>query len=679
MQEILNALSYLSQYGKKLATVDNSAKLYELIFDFFEQAFLCSQAAVYLKDPTATALTFAAGRGIARSSASIDTMDRIGEDLKGRTVLTGEVQFAVDASASRADSETLSEAAVPLCLGSDVIGVVEATSRTRQFRESDAAVLSVFSEMIKETVSAIRLKETLDRRTRKLSQVVKAGQCFSAVISLKTHLERILSSAFDALSPEGIEVRLFEVGSSFLTTSASWGKPYQPSEVAVRRDVGIIGTALATQRPSIVPSPNDRDALGDSSSRYLSEIAVPLIFQGEVLGVLHLHHSLENAFDETDLLYAAVFADLIAHTVGSSKLEEKLAAAGVTLDNNLREMSRLNGELGDYSKRIFTINENLESRLKNLTAIHEAGKAFTSSLDLDATLSTILEMTSQIIGSTAAAIKLLDDETKEFCTRAQSGSTADIADSCTILEVPLQIGNKKIGIFELVCKTEDGLAADERRMIETIASQAAVAIENARLFKNTQQICYDTLKSLAQALEARDDYTRGHSERVARIARLIAEEMNLSDEDIETIENAALLHDIGKIGIRDDVLLAPRKLTDKEFSAIKEHSVFGNTILMPLKFLGKIRECVRHHHERWDGTGYPDSLAAGDIPTASRIIAVADTYDAMTSNRPYRKSISSALAVREITSQSGLQFDPKVVDAFMRVLAAHGQNGLGSL
>jgi putative nucleotidyltransferase with HDIG domain len=447
----------------------------------------------------------------------------------------------------------------------------------------------------------------------------------------------------------------------------------------VRRDVGIIGTALATQRPSIVPSPNDRDALGDSSSRYLSEIAVPLIFQGEVLGVLHLHHSLENAFDETDLLYAAVFADLIAHTVGSSKLEEKLAAAGVTLDNNLREMSRLNGELGDYSKRIFTINENLESRLKNLTAIHEAGKAFTSSLDLDATLSTILEMTSQIIGSTAAAIKLLDDETKEFCTRAQSGSTADIADSCTILEVPLQIGNKKIGIFELVCKTEDGLAADERRMIETIASQAAVAIENARLFKNTQQICYDTLKSLAQALEARDDYTRGHSERVARIARLIAEEMNLSDEDIETIENAALLHDIGKIGIRDDVLLAPRKLTDKEFSAIKEHSVFGNTILMPLKFLGKIRECVRHHHERWDGTGYPDSLAAGDIPTASRIIAVADTYDAMTSNRPYRKSISSALAVREITSQSGLQFDPKVVDAFMRVLAAHGQNGLGSL
>ncbi len=677
MQELLNALLLLSQYGSKLAAVNNSAKLYELIFDFFEQAYLCDEASVYLKDAASEALTYAAGRGGQKERITVLPV-RIGEDLKGRTVLTQSVQFAVDASVP-SDIGRLSEAAVPLCLGNDVIGVIEARSRTRQFRESDLSLLSVFAEMVKEAVSSIHLKQTLDRRTRKLSQVVKAGQSFSAVISLKTHLERILDAASEALSPEGIEVRLFDDGGAFLVTAAVWGQSYRTSSHPIPRDFGILGTALATKRPSIVPAPNDVDSPDEIENQYLSEIAVPLIFQGEVQGVLHLFHRKKNAFDDTDLLFAAVFADRVADTVGCARLEERLSVSEIALENNLHEMTRLNAELGEYSKRIYLINENLECRLKNLTTIHEAGKAITSSLDLDDTLATILDMTSQIIGLTAATIKLVDDETKEFHTRAQSGSVAEVSSACTILEVPLQVGNKKIGIFELVCKTEQGLGDDERRMVETLASQAAVAIENARLFKNTQQICYDTLKSLAQALEARDDYTRGHSERVARIARHIAEEMQLPSEEIDTIENAALLHDIGKIGIRDDVLLAPRKLSEKELSVIKEHSVFGNTILMPLKFLGKIRECVRHHHERFDGTGYPDGLSGEDIPTASRIIAVADTYDAMTSNRPYRQSISSDAAVREITGESGRQFDPAVVEAFMRALAILGPTGLSSL
>jgi putative nucleotidyltransferase with HDIG domain len=215
-------------------------------------------------------------------------------------------------------------------------------------------------------------------------------------------------------------------------------------------------------------------------------------------------------------------------------------------------------------------------------------------------------------------------------------------------------------------------------MLETLASQAAIAIENARLFEDTQRIYYETLKSLARALEARDDYTRGHSERVADLSLAIAQDLGLDDEQLHLIYNSALLHDIGKIGVRDAILLKPRKLTEQEMAVIRKHPTFGNAILGPLKFLGEVSELVKHHHERWDGTGYPSGLKGEAIPLASRIIAVADTYDAMTSTRPYRAAIPHQDAIDEIRREAGSQLDPTVVEAFLRVVERRMGDAVGS-
>ena len=272
-------------------------------------------------------------------------------------------------------------------------------------------------------------------------------------------------------------------------------------------------------------------------------------------------------------------------------------------------------------------------------------------------------MTRDIVDTSSSTIKLLDHETKELRVRASSGV---MVQGEAMVDVPLRVGDRTIGVFELAAGKAFG--DEERRMLETLASQASIAIENARLFDETQRTYYDTLRSLAGALEARDSYTQGHSERVAKLSMRIAEELGLPEEDRKEIYSAALLHDIGKIGVRDEVLLKPGRLTPEEMNIIRGHPIFGDAILGPLKFLGKVAGMVRHHHERWDGNGYPDKLKGEDIPLASRIVAVADSFDALTSDRPYRDRKTLGETLRIVEEESGRQFDPQVVRALFGVL-----------
>jgi putative nucleotidyltransferase with HDIG domain len=276
-------------------------------------------------------------------------------------------------------------------------------------------------------------------------------------------------------------------------------------------------------------------------------------------------------------------------------------------------------------------------------------------------------MTQEIVDSSSTTIRLIDQETEELRVKVQVGEEKE-GEPMARIDLPLKVGEKTIGMFELA--SARGYGDEEKRLLETLASQAAIAIENARLFEDTQRTYYDTLRSLAGALEARDSYTRGHSQRVADLSLKLAEKLDVDADERREIYSAALLHDIGKIGVRDEILLKPGKLSDDEMETIRSHPIFGDAILAPLKFLGKVTGMVKHHHERWDGKGYPDELAAEQIPLASRIVAVSDTYDALTSDRPYRSRRTHEEALAIIKEESGAQFDPSVVDALLSVMSA---------
>ena len=187
-----------------------------------------------------------------------------------------------------------------------------------------------------------------------------------------------------------------------------------------------------------------------------------------------------------------------------------------------------------------------------------------------------------------------------------------------------------------------------------------------------------TIRALAEAVDAKDAYTRGHSERVGVYASKIAREMNFAKDFIERVYIAGLLHDVGKIGVRDAVITKPSRLTPEEYEEIKKHPEIGAKILEPVDFLKDVAACVRHHHEWYDGSnrGYPERLSGDQIPLPSRIILVADTVEAMTSDRPYRKALSLEAVVSEIHRFTGTQFDPKVSQAFVRLIEREGESFL---
>jgi HD-GYP domain-containing protein (c-di-GMP phosphodiesterase class II) len=241
--------------------------------------------------------------------------------------------------------------------------------------------------------------------------------------------------------------------------------------------------------------------------------------------------------------------------------------------------------------------------------------------------------------------------------------------SKSFIAVPLKIKNKVIGVINVNSKRKrQQFNERDVKLLDILADQAAVAIDNIQLYKNMKGMYVGTIKMLAKAIDAKDPFTKGHSERVTEFAVEIAKEMQLPEKLIRNVEFAALIHDIGKIGVKDSVLAKPSRLSDSEYEMIKKHPVIGEQIIAPIEFLTNIAPLVLYHHEHFDGSGYLEGLKGDEIPIGARILIVADSFEAMISDRPYSKSMTQKQAIQELKDNSGSQFDPQVVEAFLRVI-----------
>jgi HD-GYP domain-containing protein (c-di-GMP phosphodiesterase class II) len=237
-----------------------------------------------------------------------------------------------------------------------------------------------------------------------------------------------------------------------------------------------------------------------------------------------------------------------------------------------------------------------------------------------------------------------------------------------ILAIPIRSLNRLIGVVEAINKANfTKFDFSDAIILDTIADVSGVILVTADLYEKLERLFKSIIDSLVASLDARDEYTKGHSERVRLYSTEIARELGFGKNELSRLQLSAILHDIGKIGVPDSILNKPGNLLPEEYEIIKRHPVIGYEILKYVEDFEDVREGVKYHHERFDGSGYPEGLKGNEIPTFARIIAIADAFDAMTSNRPYRKALPFEVALNEISKGKGTQFDPEIVDAFLKV------------
>ena len=355
-----------------------------------------------------------------------------------------------------------------------------------------------------------------------------------------------------------------------------------------------------------------------------------------------------------------------------------------------------------------------QKALKDLATLYRVGNIINALQDSSQLLNTIMDIVFEVVKADRGFLALLNEETGELVPKAvrrrkelrdtssltisegiikrvmDKGTSLLIADALaderfrgrdsivaqnirSCLCVPLKSHSRILGFIHVdTLATSNAFSKDDLRVLSAIGMQAGIAIENARLFEKLQELMFGCIRALVATIEAKAPYWRYHSQRVADISLAIAKELDLSSEEQKTIKLAALLHDVGKIGTPEPILNKDDTLTPQQRAVVHSHSARGATIISNIKGIEDIVQAVRYHHERFDGTGYPDGLKAEAAPLYSRIIALADAYDAMTSIRPYRQSKPLDEVLSEIKKEAGVQFDPKIVDALLSALSKQG-------
>lgn len=358
------------------------------------------------------------------------------------------------------------------------------------------------------------------------------------------------------------------------------------------------------------------------------------------------------------------------------------------------------------------VKENM--RMKSYMGLFEVSQSLMKETHIDLLLPKIIEVVVNETKADRASIMLLDADKKELVVKAHTGFTEIIPEMLkkklgewvagkvavtkepillqgnqsndpeisrflknnqitSSLTVPLILNGKVIGTLNASKLTESHpFTESDVELVTIMAGQAAVSIENATLYEKVYTNYIKTIEALLTAMEVKDLYTQGHSARVSKISRLLSLELNLPAKIVDDIAMSALLHDIGKIGIQDQVLQKPGKLDDLETLIMREHPSNGVKILRPIDLPGEIIESVHSHHEWWNGTGYPRGLKGEGISLGGRIIAVADTVDSMVSNRVYRRALALENMKEELQKFSGIQFDANVINAFFTLIDRMG-------
>jgi HD-GYP domain-containing protein (c-di-GMP phosphodiesterase class II) len=577
---------------------------------------------------------------------------------------------------------TINEALTPIRGRDGVFGALcLGRNGTAGFTQRDFAALDELGSMAGVAVENSRILQVVTGQASKLDTALDALGEVSQALTTVTQGSKVLeqktleTAVRVTMASAGLLTRTTADGSQ--STIMSIGLPSDVDDLVVQNGQGIIGAVMLSGRATAVhdisqspelQSPPDLVHYGLHAA-----ITMPMLEDGRLWGTLSVFDVKKREWTTDDRRVLATLGNQGVVAVRNAEL----------YDNNQRSIWELRNlqEALQAATSTLDLNQVLQQVLAGAA---KASSAQIGCLALDDSGKLVLKGGFGTDSGTAEklALGVGGDICRDVMASGKPFMEAMPQDTASndsplnpraVLCVPITLRGKPTGVLFLAnYQIGHAFTPDHRNLVTELAAQAAVAIDNARLFKDREEVILSSLEALANAVDARDPYTAGHSQRVTQYALTIARQMKYSPKDQAgwvRLERGGRLHDIGKIGVPDAILQKAGKLTDEEFAKMKEHPVAGFNILSGLKMLTDELVIVRSHHERYDGKGYPDRKKGDDLPMFAWIVSAADAIDAMTSDRPYRKASSLEVAVEQVRAGAGSHFHPDVAEAVLD--AAH--------
>lgn len=688
-----------SEIVNELAVQHDISTLLQLIVDKMMTLLRASYATISLYDDSRSELEFVAVSG---SRIPVGTRIRIGESVIGRTAKTHQ-PFIVDQydlwdgrlfEFETDPVTTLVE--VPMLYRDELIGVlgVAETGSTRKFDQSEICLMKLGAGAAASVIRNARLFDETHRRLQELEAINAVSTAMRVTQTFDAMLPVLLEKTMNVVNAIVGGIWLYDTAENSLYQATSTGIP--PLTMRFKPGEGILGTVFSSAQPYFAPDWRE-DRLTSISVRSqipkgLSCAFIPILIEQSTIGVLAVGFHSPHEFLEDQNHLLGTIAEIAGNAIHRVQLHEQ-------------------------TKR----------QLERLSALHQIDLAVSSSLDTDDIFQILIDRVIATLGVDAACMWVANSkqQTLEFaasrgfrtvalrdahlhfgegyagqvildqrtiyisdlkaCYLNYPGSAAfDEEGFVSYLALPLATNNQVQGVLEIFHRSLLKPNPEWVDFLEALASQAAIVVGYAKLFEDLQNsnielnLAYDsTLEGWSRALEVRDRETKGHSYRVAEMTLRLAQAMAIPEQELVHIHRGALLHDIGKLGIPDSVLLKPGPLSEEEREILRAHPAIAFKMLTPITYLRPALDIPYSHHEKWNGTGYPRGLKGDEIPLAARIFAIVDVWDALTSDRPYRKAWPVEEVHSYIQEQAGKHFDPQVVDAFFSLLNHEKADGGG--
>lgn len=527
-----------------------------------------------------------------------------------------------------------------------------------------------------------RLKSKMAMQAVELAIYRDIGGLSSAGAGINAIMSRLMDYCLRALRCPAGTVYLLDEKTNELSFEVVKGPlAVKLKGMKMRANIGIAGLVASTGKPYISADlKRDKHWMGLNASYTMRNmLAVPLVLKNKVVGVIE-----------------------VINKDGASPFNKRDVAALASLANHFSVIMERSGLFAQ-----------LDERIRQFSTLHEVGALLTSTLDQSVVRQRAMEAITKLMKAETGSLLLVDKEKSELFFEVALGDKGGVLKEIRLkmgegiagwvaehnepviihdvskdkrfqgkmdakskfttrdmVCVPVEIKGAVIGVLQAINRIDGSFDDEDLKLFQLLSNQVAIALDNARLYEELKETFYTTSEALAEAIEKRDPYTGGHTKRVLWYSLAIARHIGLDKEMIELVKLSAVLHDVGKIGVEDRILRKQAPLDDNEAAAMKQHPVLGADILKHVPQLKDVLPGMFYHHERIDGLGYPKGLKDGEIPIIAKIISVADTYDAMTTTRPYRKGLPTGVAIDEIKKWSGRQFDESAVEAFIKAFDA---------